>query len=67
MSGAASKVVPCRVRFASLPAAVGTPKGLTLSSREQGHAFCARRPRSASLPILSTLKGSNGPAPLERV
>ncbi len=58
MSGAASKAVPRNVRLASLPAAVATPKGLKLSSRGQGHAFGARRPRTASLPILSTLKGS---------
>ena len=48
MSGAAWKAVPRIVRFASMPAAVGTPKGLRLSSRGQGHAFCARRPRVAS-------------------
>jgi hypothetical protein len=52
-------------RFVSMPAAVGTPKGLPYSSRGQGHAFCARRPRIASLPILPTPKGSNGSAPLE--
>ena len=37
-------------------------KGLTLSSRGQGHAFCARRPRVASLVILPTLR-SDGSAP----
>ena len=46
-------------RFPSLPAAAATPKGLALSSRGQGHAFCARRPRMASPIILPTLKGSN--------
>ena len=46
-----------------MPVAVRTPKGLKLSSRGQGHAFCARRPRIASLPIFPTLKGSNGSAP----
>jgi len=65
MSGDASKAVPQAVRFASMPATIGTPKGLPLSSRGQGHAFRARRLRIASLRILSTLKGSNGPAPLE--
>jgi hypothetical protein len=63
MSGAASKAVVRNVRFASMPEAVRTPKGLKLSSRGQGHAFCARRPRIASLPILPTLQGSNGSAP----
>src|SRR5208283_1519961 len=63
MSGAASKAVPRNVRFASLPAAVGIPKGLPLSSRGQGHAFGARRPRIAPLHNLPTLKGSNGSAP----
>ena len=51
MSGAASKAVSRNLRLASLPAAVGTPKGLTLRSRGQGHAFCARRPRIASTPF----------------
>ena len=63
MSGAALKAVPPEIRFASIPAAGGTPKGLTLSSRGQGHAFCARRPRVAPLPILPTLKGSDSSAP----
>jgi len=64
MSGAASKAVHQTVRFAPMPAAIGTPKGLPLSSRGEGHAFCARRPRIASLPILPTLKGAKGPAPV---
>ena len=63
MSGAASKAVARNVRFASMPKAVRTPKGLKLSSRGQRHAFCACRPRIASLPILPTLQGSNGSAP----
>jgi len=63
MSGGASKTAPQTIRLASLPAAVGTPKGLPLSSRGQGHAFCDPRPRIASLPILPTLAGSHGSAP----
>jgi hypothetical protein len=63
ISGAASKVVCRNVRWVFMPVALGTPKGLTLSSRGQGHAFCARRPRIASPRILPTLKGSNGSAP----
>ena len=43
--------------------ATGTPQGLTLNSRGQGHAFCARRPRIAPRPIFPTLTGSNGSAP----
>jgi hypothetical protein len=41
MSGAASKAVPQTVRFAFLPAAIGTPQGLPFSSCGQGHAFVA--------------------------
>jgi len=63
MSGAASKAVSPTVRYDSLPAAVATPKGLELSSRGQGNAFGARRPRIASLPSLPTLKRSKGSAP----
>jgi len=63
MGGAASKAVARNVRLASMAEAVRTPKGLELSSRGQGHTFCARRPRIASLPILPTLQGSNGLAP----
>jgi hypothetical protein len=65
MSRAASKAVPRGVRFASGPAAVGTPKGLTLSSRGQGHAFVPAAHGSCPYPILPTLKGSNGSAPRE--
>jgi hypothetical protein len=36
---------------------------LTLNSRGQGHAFCARRPRIESLSILPNLTGSKGSAP----
>ena len=57
MSRAASNAVPCSVRFASVPAAVGTPKGLTVSSRGQGHVSCARRPRIASLPYFTDPEG----------
>jgi len=56
ISGAASKAVARNVRLASMPEAVRTPKGLKLSSRGQGHAFCGPRPRIASLPISPTLK-----------
>jgi|GEM_PF-1221915 len=33
--------------------------GLKMSSRGQGHGFCARRPRIGSHPSFPTLKGSN--------
>ena len=56
-----------RVTRAFLPASrscgIATPKGFTLSSRGQGRAFCARRPRIASQSMLPTLKGSNCSAP----
>ena len=44
MIGAASKAVPQTVRFGSMPAPIGTPKGLPLSSRGQGGRRV--RPRS---------------------
>jgi hypothetical protein len=64
MSRAAPKAVPHSGRFASVPAAGGTPKGLTLSSRGQGHALCARRPRIVSLPYITDPEGVErfGPA-----
>jgi len=67
MSRAASNAVPCSVRFASVPAAVGTPKGLTVSSRGQGHVSCARRPRIASLPYFADPEGVErfGPARID--
>ena len=44
MSEAASKVVCRQVRGASMSNATGTPKGLTLNSRGQGHAFLCPPP-----------------------
>ena len=63
MSRAVWKAVPRDIRFTSMPAAFETPKGWALSSRGQGHAFCARRPRIASQTILPTPEASNSSAP----
>jgi len=65
MSRGASKAVPRIARFASVPAAVGTPKGLTLSAVGKGTFFVAAAHGSRPYPILPTLKGSNGSAPRE--
>ena len=45
------------------PVPVRTPEGFKLSSRGQGHGFCARRPRAAPPSVLPTPQGSNGSPP----
>ena len=61
MNGAASNAVPLKVRFAPMRAGLGSPQWLTMTSRGQGHAFCARRPRLGShgVPPRGTRQGSN--------